>query len=586
MDVSLKVTDQPQESSFFDLVSGDNVLSIPLFQRQYRWAQKNLDWLLEDIEDIKIGLTKSCFLGVIVCVSRGASPGRPIHWEIVDGQQRLTTLYLLLLAATEVAARKGVPAWAAGVIGTYLLVRPLADNPTNTKLVPSFADRAQFKKIWDGVMAIPEVANHPNIVANLPRPPAPSGAETGAMSAQFGRMKRKIAKIFDDGGQEAISRFVDITAGKLSAVSISLRDPLAAPKIFERLNNRAELVTVADLVRNEVFSKASDDPAMAAHVFSNHWEPFSNHFAAIEGGLEKFLFPYGLILNKGATKADLFSNIRAHWASFPKPDAIISDMQKYVGTFSAIELGQRDLTMDPELQAALDRLHRLGKPSSIYAFVMRLCLAAKKEEVSAPEATAILGVIECFLFRRAICGIEPTGLHAVFKGLWFDLTEGLEAPGVTANAVHAAISSKPTVSWPDDAEFESAIKSGDLYNRKVVKYALREFEYSREGESPEDDFQVEHVLPQAPTEHWRAIFGERHEELVNCWANLLPLTGRMNIDAGQEPYETKREEYEKSIFATTREVQEKYLSWSPVEIEMRSVEIASWAKSRWPLQRT
>jgi hypothetical protein len=402
-------------------------------------------------------------------------------------------------------------------------------------------------------------------------------------------MKRELTKIWEERGHEGIKRTVEIATGKLSVVSISLRDPLVAPKIFERLNNRAELVTAADLVRNEVFSRASDDPTRAAHVFSNQWEPFANHFAGMESGLEKFLFPYGLILKPSITKADLFSSIRTHWTDLQTPDEIIADMQKYVGGFLSLETGSQDITLPPELQACLDRVHRLGKPSSTYAFIMRLVLAVKGREVETVVAVKVLDVIECFLFRRAICGIEPTGLHAVFKGLWSDLTEdedeNEDVSKITPDAVHAAISARPTVDWPSDAEFESAIKEGDLYNRKVVKYALREFEVSREGETPEDDFQIEHIVPQTSTEHWLQVFDGRYEELVNTWANLVPITGRMNVQAGQEPYETKREEYSNSIFATTREIAEDYVSWSPVEVEERAAKIVKWAKTRWPYQR-
>ncbi|MEO6580109.1 MAG: DUF262 domain-containing protein, partial [Sphingomicrobium sp.] len=129
MEVGLRVTDAPEESCFSDLVSGDNVLAIPLFQRAYRWTQKHLGLLLEDIDAIRDDIASSVFLGVIVSYSRGTAPGRPVTWEIVDGQQRITTLYLLLMAAVEVAARKSEGEWAADVCGTYLLVRPLASNP-------------------------------------------------------------------------------------------------------------------------------------------------------------------------------------------------------------------------------------------------------------------------------------------------------------------------------------------------------------------------------------------------------------------------------------------------------------------------
>ncbi len=585
MEVGLKVTDQPQESSFADLVSGDNVLAIPLFQRPYRWAEKNLDWLLADIEDIRDGSTRSCFLGVIVCVNRGQSPGRPNPWEIVDGQQRLTSLYLLLLAVTEVAARKGAMNRAAGIVGTYLLVRRLADNPTNTKLQPSFADRSQFKRIWEAITSIEGFNTHPEIAANPPRPPAPSGELDGHMLKQYLRMKKKIAKFWDENGEAAVEELVVVASSKLSVVSISLRDPLVAPKIFERLNNRAQLVTVADLVRNEVFASTASDSSNAEFVFANQWEPFSAQFAGIENGLEKFLFPYGLIINRLVTKADLFQSIRAHWHRFGSPQEVIRDMSCFVPCFLAMENGTVDRSIPAELGQGLLRLHRLGKPSAIYSFVMKVVSAVAEQKLAASTAREIIDVIESFLFRRAICGIEPTGLHAAFKGLWFELTEAGGETNVNAPAVQRALSAKPTVAWPDNATFESKVRTGDLYHRKVVRYALAEFEASRDGESPEDQFEVEHICPQTATEEWQVTFGDQYESILHTWANLLPLTGRMNVDAGQEPYAVKRSEYENSIFASTREVASCVTEWDPQAWATRADQIAAWALLRWPFER-
>ena len=107
MDSKLKVTDVPDEVSFYDLVAGDNVLEIPLFQRPYMWRESHYKALLQDLELIDEETTGSVFLGVIVSFSRGAGPGRPPTWMVVDGQQRVTTLYLSVLAAVEVAAKAG-----------------------------------------------------------------------------------------------------------------------------------------------------------------------------------------------------------------------------------------------------------------------------------------------------------------------------------------------------------------------------------------------------------------------------------------------------------------------------------------------
>jgi hypothetical protein len=341
MDVQLRVTDAPEESCFSDLVSGDNVLAIPLFQRPYRWTNKHLQLLLEDVDSIRDEIANSVFLGVIVSYSRGTSPGRPVTWEVVDGQQRITTLYLLIMAAVEIAARKGDAGWAA-VVGTYLLVRPLASNPVNTKLVPSYADRAQFASLWTRLNDIDGLKTDRQFMFNPPMPPASSGPSEGDMTKQYDRLRRALSKIFDGGGQPALARYVQVIAHHMSVVSISLRDPAVAPKIFERLNSRAEPVTIADLVRNEVFSRSGENAIQAQHVFNTYWEPFVDAFKKSKTEFDKFLFPYGLILNPNVRKADLFPILRAHWRNLATPQEIIADLGRYRGTFLALEAGDTD----------------------------------------------------------------------------------------------------------------------------------------------------------------------------------------------------------------------------------------------------
>jgi hypothetical protein len=170
----------------------------------------------------------------------------------------------------------------------------------------------------------------------------------------------------------------------------------------------------------------------------------------------------------------------------------------------------------------------------------------------------------------------------VFKALWYELVLSEDAPGLNRENVVSAIGSKPTIAWPNNAEFETAIRSGNLYQRKAVNYALAEYELACEGETPQDGFQIEHIAPQKPTEYWVHLFGDRYEELLNTWANLIPVTGRMNNEAGQAPYESKSEEYTNSIFASARQVSSTYPVWSPLEVDQRADAICGWAITRWP----
>lgn len=585
MDTKLKVTDVPEESSFYDLVAGDNVLEIPLFQRPYMWKESHFRALLADVQVVEEEATGAAFLGVIVSFSRGVGPGRPPTWMIVDGQQRVTTLYLIIMAAVEVAATAGELDWAADIMGRYLLVRPMSGLAVNTKLVPSFSDRAQFSSIWTKIMSVKNFANHQIVASNLPKPPVPSGLPDGNMKSQYGRIRTDLSRILKSGGLDKLNQRIDIVATRLSVVSISLRDPAVAPKIFERLNYGAEPITVADLVRNEVFARSGDDPITAHHIFSTRWEPFVSRFKDKSGDLDRFLFPYGLISNPNTKKADLFPALRKIWEKFGDPSEIIDDLEQYQDGYLAIADGKEyDSLTSIAVRARIDRIHRAGRPSSIYPFVLQLLLSYEKGLLSESTVCANFDAIESFLFRRAIAGIEPTGLHAVFKGLWQELTidfDGTLDDALSVQRLKGAICNKATIAWPSDEEFRTAIIFGELYRRKIANYAIREFEVSLEGESPSDVHQIEHIAPQTPTEAWEAAIPIDYAKVVHTWGNLLPLTPSMNPSTGQGTFEVKKSAYANSIFASAREVAQ-IATWDLEAIRDRSGRIADWAVTRWP----
>lgn len=583
MDSKLKVTDVPEESSFYDLVAGDNVLEIPLFQRPYMWKESHYKALLQDVELIDDEASGASFLGVIVSFSRGSGPGRPPTWMVVDGQQRVTTLYLIVLAAVEAAATGGELDWAADMMGRYLLVRPMSGLSVNTKLIPSYNDRQQFFDIWNRVCAVKNFSSHQIVASNLPKPPTPSGPSEGNMKAQYSRVRADLTRLLKSGGLESLTRRIEIVATRLSVVSISLRDPAVAPKIFERLNYGAEPITVADLVRNEVFARSGDDPAAAHHLFSTRWEPFVARFKDKNSDLDRFLFPYGLISNSNAKKADLFATLRKKWEKFGGPAEIIDDLEQYQPAYLSLSAGAPYKSGNFDVDQRVDRIHRAGRPSSIFPFVIQLLLAHANEEISSTSVVNALDAVESFLFRRALSGIEPTGLHAVFKGLWQELTDhnGPLDEAISVSRVCAAIRSKATIAWPSDADFRSAIVSGELYRRKIAAYAVREYELACHGESPSDVHSIEHIAPQTPTPIWQELIPENYPKVVHTWGNLLPLTSSMNPSTGQSPFEVKRVAYAESIFASAREVSKAQI-WNGDAIFNRSNSIADWAVKRWP----
>lgn len=580
MDSTLKVTDQSEEIAFDDMVGGDQIINIPLFQRSFKWTDKNLAEYWDDITAILDESALSQFLGVLVLVPQARKVGQPFMLDVVDGQQRLSTCYLTALATVFVAAKNGHEEWALEATRSYLLTRRFSTLSTNTKLIPSAADRQQFRKIWTMITSISGLSDA-NWNGDEPTPPQPSGAEKGRMLSAFRKLVKRTEATYEEHGFSGLERVFEIAIRKLSFVTINLRNPTAAPAIFERLNARGEKINISDLVRNEIFARVADDAMVAKNIFDAHWEPFIARFEKRKLDFEKLLFPYGLTLNSNITKADLFQALRSFWGDDSTPQSIIQEMDQYTPALFALEAGDVSAIEAPEYAAVLRDLHSLGAPSSIYPFVFSMTVAISRGDIEVTQAVEALKLLESFLFRRALAGIEPTGLHAVFKGLWVEAGE----TELTVESVRAAIAKRTTVPWPNDAEFIAAIEGNPLYGRRSAKYALMQFELSCEGETPEDDFEIEHVYPQKPGKGWEIPEGDEADLHKNLWGNLIPISPDMNPSISNDPFDKKRPEYAKSMFATTRMVGNEYETWSLEDIRGRGAKIAEWAVTRWPHQR-
>jgi hypothetical protein len=399
------------------------------------------------------------------------------------------------------------------------------------------------------------------------------------MWKQFCHAKAKLRELSDADVQK-LNVLVDIITLRLSFVGIALKDGSAASLIFERLNNRAEPVTGADLVRNEVFARGSSNPEAAHRVFEQEWHPFQERLSGpkVEDGLERILFPYALTKVPTVKKSNAFTKLRGVWDGM-SPSEIIHDIDQYSETFLALETGAQ-VNFSPVIGEALRRLHSVGRPRSIYPFVF-LCVADVVRGARSEGAVAdVLSRIESFLFRRAICGIEPTGLHAVFKSLYGECQE-CEAEQF-AQLVEQTIRAKPTVQWPGDAEFGEKVRSGNLYSRSVKKHAILEYERSF-GESNHELQDVEHICPTEfmSISEWREDFAEIDPRQLNTWGNLLPLSVPMNRSIGNAPFATKRERYADSTYASARDIARRFGQWTPTQMIQRNSQLSVWALDRW-----
>ncbi len=570
-----KVTSDTNECFPDRFLNGFNRLSIPLFQRGYAWEKKQFERFREDIERAVDSEDRAVFIGTIVAIRRKTGINDPDEFEIVDGQQRLITIYLTVLAAAVVMAERGLKAEAGNLARRFLFHPDVTSS--NTKLFTSRIDTQEFHNLWDDALKVG--AFKEALKDSIPSPPPPSGASNPnpEIRKQFQRIRKWLASVADEQPVDPtrIQTYVTAALTHLSMVYLELQDPTSAPTIFEGLNNGGIKTTVGDLVRNEVFSRLRSKPDLAQNLFDGPWKDFEKQLGS---NYLEFFFPYGLILDHQTKKSDLFSALRARWKNTDVED-IIKEMRSYVPSFNAVLSGVVGDWAEKDVKLGVSRLPRMGcLPASARPYLMQLIHETEAGKVPQAICSDILSVIENFLVRRAICGFEPTGLHAVFKGLWGDTKEILSAPAVVAR-----IRKHKTVQWPGDDQVRQAVHTRELYGTNVIDFLASEYDRSLGGDTPPGVPQIEHIMPKSTAAGWSHISKDEHKRWLNRWANLVVCSQPLNASISNSPYEEKRKRYlDDSMYKSPRKIAETWSVWDVQSMEQRSEILADFVMNRWP----
>ncbi|MDC1143902.1 DUF262 domain-containing HNH endonuclease family protein [Porticoccaceae bacterium] len=579
MEDQAKITNSTQEISFSQMLQGNSVANIPLFQRGYAWGKSEFNELYADIfRVINDDTIQSQFMGVVIVFEQsGGGFGSPNLLDVVDGQQRLFTCYLTILAAQEVALDYGDENFAIR-LRDILCINQL-DVDFNTRLVPPAQDRWQFSDICT------KIATHKNVTTErwgdkLPRPPKASGERSGRLEKQYNLIKKTLKQTYLDQGKDGkiLEKICRCVTENLGFIIVTLKHPASAPDIFERLNSRGVKITTADLVRNEIFSRLSDDPDEARSIYDLHWKPFENKYDSHNVSLDSLLFPYGLMIDSNIKQANLFNTLRLCWKN-KNPEEIIKDLEIYTPALLALKSDYKLENCPENLRSFIARFKVANLPTATYSFVLRAIQAVINDEQNEADVIGAFGAIDSLLVRRAIKGIEPGGLHAIFKGMWRKIME--DGDGViNFSSVKKAIGER--LPWPDDDEFIKAILEQPLYGKKIAHYVIGQYEQSVARETPNQKFEIEHIIPKTPNAHWSAILDETPVSIVHTWGNLIPLTSAMNKEESRNPFAKKKLAYKQSMFASSRTIHEEYPEWNPDSINYRGKKIAKWASVYWP----
>lgn len=572
------LTTNSEEATVSDLLDGANIFSIPYFQRPYKWEKERIRQFEEDIEKIADDEKLIHFLGAIIIHGRRHAPAQPKTFDVIDGQQRITTLFLFVVAASVIMSEYGLEDDAVDYLKTYVCLGRKGPGGSNFKLHSCKEDRRQVNAVIDDILG------HSGLAVKLdnfrPEKLSDTGAPTGRVTKNYDAAKRFFDNFAETEGGNRVKEILDAMLERMSIVQIDVVDPTSGPKIFDSLNSRQEPMTIGDLVRNEIFARVSSlEPKEIDYVDEHSWQPFYQKFkVGSRNHFDAYFFPYGLIQNPNLSKSEVYSHLRDKWEKIKEPKQIIEQLAVYQEPFLSLLGGSNGGGWTGGIPQSIKRYHRFGFPASALPFLMQVLNGVSTGELDEPQATKILDVIESFLIRRAICGIEPTGLHALFRRLWVDST-----PKITAEKVSEQIRKRVTVLWPDDAYVMEQIQTRPLYGSRVLPFLISEYDRSFGGDVPSDVPWIEHVLPQNPVAEWKSKFSQQQmDQFVNVWANLIPLSSAMNANISNDIYTKKRPKYKAdSMFISARRFAEQFDDWTPLALAKRGKAIAQWAVKRW-----
>jgi uncharacterized protein with ParB-like and HNH nuclease domain/predicted transport protein len=536
---------------------------IPIYQRTYSWGEKECRQLWEDI--LRTGRNDEVsahFVGSIVYVEKGlyqVSSQSPLL--VIDGQQRLTTVTLLIEAlARSLGDGEPLDGFSARKLRNYYLLNPLEDDERRYKLVLTQTDKD-------------------SLIALVDQQPEPK-EHSIRVEANFDFFEARLAESKDS--LEAICKGL----AKLVIVDISLsRDQDNPQLIFESLNSTGRELSQADLIRN--FILMGLEPQIQTKLYGQYWRPMEVDF-----GQEAYATHFDSFMRHYLTvKTGEIPNVREVYEAFKKyarsvtsVESLVEDIHAFAGHYCAMALGAE---RDSELKAAFHDIREL-KVDVAYPFLLELYHDYVTEQLAKADLLQASRLVESYVFRRAVCSIPTNSMNKTFAAFARDLKKDRYLESIQANFLLLPSYRR----FPTDEEFKRDLQLKDLYNFRSRSYWLRRLEnYDRKERVPVDEYTIEHILPQNEnlSAQWQTELGPEWEHIERTYLHTLgnlTLTG-YNSEYSDRPFAEKRDM--KGGFAESplrlNQGLGKLEHWTEEAIRQRAERLASQAANVWPMPR-
>lgn len=533
------------EAKLLDFLKKSAQLIIPIYQRTYSWTEKECQQLWDDI--LSAGDNKRTpvhFIGSVVYIEqRLAQVMDQSPLLVIDGQQRLTTVSLLLEAlARRLGDTEPFDGFSARKIRDRYLVDPLEDGDRAFKLVLTQTDKE-------------------SLISLVRQRDLPQNYSV-RVKENFEFFNRLIAAQQDD--------LLALCKGlaKLVVVDVALDRGQDNPQlIFESMNSTGKELSQADLIRN--FILMGLEPNKQTRLYKDHWRPMELDFGQEAYGssyFDKFIRYYltiktGEIPKREAVYESFKAHVRSQGITDENIDEVVSDLQTFSRYYCAMAL---DREPDLALAEAFQDLREL-KVDVAYPFLMELYHDYKQGLLSRDDLLAATRLTESYLFRRAVCEI-PTNSHRRTFAL-FGRSLKKESYIESIQVYFAQLPSYRR--FPTDSEFKREIKTRNLYKFSKGSYWLRRLENAKRKERvPVNEYTIEHILPQNPelSKEWRMALGPEWRQIQQTWLHTL---GNLTLTGYNQTYRD-------SPFPAKRDLEDKGFRYSPLKLNKGLGQVEVW----------
>lgn len=532
------------ETKFQPIIEGTKQYVVPLFQRSYSWDKKEWGMLWDDVFELcQNEELKNHFIGSIVTMPTASVPEGVSKYLLIDGQQRLTTIFILLALLRDKANEQGNSELADEIQQT-MLVNPFKKGNDNYKLLPTQVDRSAFQAL----------------IQNKPF----------TEDSQIFRCYKHFEKKVD---QVDIIILNKVLTSRFSVVSIVLDYDDNPHLVFESLNAKGRQLTQADLIRNYFFMRIHVDDQ--EDMYSKYWQPMQNGLGDdLTECIRHYMMRGGSIVKQGEVYFTLKDRVATK-------DALksLSEIALFAGYYQ--KLIDPLTETDTRLRKALFRLNRL-EVTTTYPFLLNCYHDYTLGHLSANDFLEVLRIIENFVVRRYVCNVPTSHYNKMFPFLYSWAKD-------QANFIDGVRAELQRREYPKDSLFRSRLIEAKLYGpgEKSIKTKLiletLEEHYNHKESPSFDSLTIEHVLPQTMTEWWKQHLGEEwqadHELYVHTLGNLT-LTG-YNSEMSNETFFKKQQQ----LISSHLEINKHFHSlskWDREEIEKRSKRMADIALMFWP----